>query len=135
MECFKSLDPLLEYDSVFGVDTHFNDNICLDKRFMEFCKAKHNIFLGQYAFGAKQNDEFIKILIDNIHNNINYILLEYNKLTDKKDQLYVYTTTGPDYVSKLYYEYPNNKQIKVLDYPKEQFFGEYAEHKWMGTWK
>lgn len=135
IECFKSLDNLLKHDSVFGIDTHLGGNLCFGKRFTPFCDNGNNFFVGQYAFAAKKNNEFIKILIDNIHNNIDVILSEYDKLTDKKNMDYVYVTTGPDYVTKLYYEYPNKDSIKILEHPDGQTFGDFAQHQYMGTWK
>ena len=134
IECFKSLDPLLNYDSVFGIDTHLG-TICFGDRFRDFCDKGCTFFVGQYAFGAKKENEFIKILIDNIHNNIDIILDDYDKLTNKKNLEYVYVTTGPDYVTKLYYDYPNNDLIKILEHEQGQTFGDYARHKYMGTWK
>jgi len=134
IECFKPLDPLLEYDSVFGIDTHLG-TVCFGDRFIHFCNEGRKFFVGQYAFGAKKKNEFIKILIDNIHNNIDNILDEYNNLNNKKDLEFVYRTTGPDYVTKLYYDYEDNDKIKILEHEQGQFFGDYARHQYMGTWK
>lgn len=135
MECYKSLDSLLNYDAVFPIDTHIGGDLCLNPRFSEFCDLKRDIFLGQYAFGAKPKNEFIKLLIDNIHNNIDRIIKKYNSLKNKKNLYFVYRTTGPDYVSYLYFDYKKKDSIKILEFNQAQFFGEYARHIFMGTWK
>jgi len=135
IECFKSLDPLLKYDSIFGIDTNLGGPMCFHPRFTPYCDENRTFFVGQYAFAAKKNNEFIKILIDNIHNNIDIIIDRYNTLDDKKDLDYVYDTTGPDYVTQLYYDYDNIDTVKILEHPESQTFGDYATHKYMGTWK
>lgn len=135
IECFDSLNNLLKYDSVFPIDLHLKGSMCYKPRFKTFCDNGNKFFVGQYAFGAKPKNEFIKILIDNIHNNIDIMLEIYNKLKDKKNLDFVYVTTGPDYVTKLYYEYPKSNSIKILYHKNSQFFGDYARHKYMGTWK
>jgi mannosyltransferase OCH1-like enzyme len=135
IECFKSLDPLLKYDSIFGIDTHLGGQMCFNSRFQPYCNENKNFFVGQYAFGAKKNNEFIKILIDNIHNNIDNIIDTYNKLEDKKNLEYVYDTTGPDYVTNLYYKYDKIDFVKILHHDHAQYFGDYARHSFMGTWK
>jgi hypothetical protein len=89
--------------------------------------------LGQYAFAAKPKHPFIKLLIDSIHVNIGQILQQHNVSPNK--ELYVYTTTGPDFVSKLYMDYLNKPNIKILHNNTRQYFGKYAQHKYFGTWK
>jgi mannosyltransferase OCH1-like enzyme len=135
IECFKPFDDLLKYDSVFPIDTHIGGSLCFNPRFTSYCDNGKNFFVGQYSFGAKAKNEFIKILIDNIHNNIDVILEGYDKLQDKNNLDFVYITTGPDYVTKLYYEYPKNDSIKILHHGHGQFFGDFARHQFMGTWK
>jgi hypothetical protein len=133
MEALKPLDGLLEYHAVFPIDHNVQGDMCSIPRFAEYCDKP---FIGQFAFGARRKNEFIKVLVDNIHNNIDSILDEYSKLENKKDLDFVYRTTGPDYVTKLYYggNYPTTK-VKILEYPEDQHFGEYAKHLWMGSWK
>lgn len=131
IQCLKSLNDLLQYEAVFPIDHHIVGDMCTMARFAPYCEKP---FIGQYAFAACAKNDFIKLLIDNIHNNIHSILEEYSNLGNKKDLDFVYRTTGPDYVTKLYYagNYPN---VKILEHPEDQYFGEYAKHLWMGTWK
>ena len=91
------------------------------------------ILLGQYAFGAKPQNEFIKLLIDTIHNNIDKYVEDY-KVNGTKLQ-YVYSSTGPDFVTDVYKDYKNKKSIHILEFEYEQFFGKYAKHNHYGTWK
>ena len=135
MECLKSFDSLLDYKAVFGIDHYIHNNTCSNSRFKLFCLNNHKFLIGQYAFAAIKNNEFIKLAIDNIHNNIENIINNYNLLDDKKNHDYIYKTTGPDYISKLYYEYTNNELIKILYTDEIQVFGDYAIHHFIGTWK
>jgi hypothetical protein len=89
--------------------------------------------LGQYAFGAKPKDPFIKLLIDTIHLNIEQTIKQYNTSSNK--EIYVYVTTGPDFVSNLYMNYSNKNSIKILHNGKRQYFGKYAQHNFFGSWK
>ena len=135
----ESLEPLddnlLFFDANFPLDEIMNDEDCEKDRYHSYCEKSFNNLLGQYAFGAKKNNDFIKVLIDNIHNNIDNIIEKYNNLEDKKDLQFVYDSTGPDYVTYNYLEYKNRQSIKILQYDKSQYFGKYAIHKWLGTWK
>lgn len=91
-----------------------------------------NFLVGQYAFGAKPRDEFVKKLIDYINDNINSYI---EKGKNNKSLRYVYTTTGPDFVTDMYLDYDNTYKIHILKYDKEQYFGKYAKHNHYGTWK
>ena len=91
------------------------------------------ILLGQYAFAAKPRNEFIKLLIDKIHNNIDKYIENYKKNGDKHQ--YVYSSTGPDYVTDVYMDYNKKDSIHILDFDLQQFFGKYAKHNHYGTWK
>ena len=137
MEGFESIDDdLLLNDAVFPVDQYIHDYKCIDSRFTPYCEKTFDKLLGQYAFGAKPKNEFIKLLIDNIHHNINKINKEYDSMPDKNIyENYVYRSTGPDYVTNIYLAYNNQKSIKILDSEKSQYFGKYAAHRWFGTWK
>ena len=42
-----------------------------------YYESNNKIVLGQYAFGAQRNNEFIKYLIENIHNNIELITQKF----------------------------------------------------------
>ena len=91
------------------------------------------ILLGQYAFAAVPKHEFIKLLIDNIHNNIDKYIELYNLYGEKIQ--YVYSSTGPDYVTDIYINYQNKEKIHILEYDIAQYFGKYAKHNHYGTWK
>jgi mannosyltransferase OCH1-like enzyme len=140
MLCFEPLDDILQYDSVFPIDLHMNNKRCnKDARFKNYCDKNIKFMVGQYAFGAKPKDRFVKTLIDIIHNNIDDYIKEYNIIKDikrkKVQHQYIYSTTGPDFVTNVYIKYDDKKNIHILDYPQDQFFGKYAKHNHFGTWK
>jgi hypothetical protein len=91
------------------------------------------ILLGQYAFGAKPKNRFIKKLIDTIHSNINTYIEKFK--TEGKKLQYVYSSTGPDFVTDVYLEYKDKKNIHILYSSSAQYFGKYAKHNYIGTWK
>jgi len=136
MTVFKSFDDLLNNECVFPIDQNINCSTYNEDRFKEICEQDKSlkIILGQYAFAARKENKFIKMLIDNIHNNIDDVVSKYN------DSLkYVYITTGPDYVTDVYIKYMkdinNQNTIKILHHFSGQYFGEYAKHNFFGTWK
>ena len=133
MTMLYPLDELLKYDSVFPVDQTIPNSKCNKSRFKKYCSIGLNMLLGQYAFGATKKNNFIKELIDNIHNNINKYIKIYKK-NGKSDQ-YVYSTTGPDYVTDIYLKYNKKNNIHILNFNKNQYFGKYAKHNHYGTWK
>jgi mannosyltransferase OCH1-like enzyme len=126
------LDDLLDYECVFPVDQNIKKAGCGKKRLKNFCEKNMAFLLGQYAFGAKPENDFIKKLIDNIHNNIDIYVQLY---TNTKDLLYVYSTTGPDYVTNVYLDYDKKDSIHILKHSNDQYFGHYAKHNHYGTWK
>lgn len=126
------LDNLLKYDCIFPVDTILTPIKCSKSRFKKYCDKNYDFILGQYAFGAKPKNNFIKALIDGIHENIDKYIKEFK--TNKTLQ-YVYSSTGPDYVMDIYINYQNKNEIHILEYPKAQYFGKYAKHDCFGTWK
>lgn len=135
IESFKSLDNLVNNEVVFPIEQKIN-NTCTIRRFRYLCKHKCYQILGNYAFGAIPKSDFLKIIIDNIHNNIDNIIETYKKNTNRT--YYVYQTTGPDYISLIYNNYSNKKNIKILNNVydiRKHYFGEYAVHTWAGTWK
>jgi mannosyltransferase OCH1-like enzyme len=139
MTVYRNFDDLLEYKCVFPIDKRIKCNYTYtNNRFTKLCGKNPllNIILGQYAFGACKNNQFIKFLIDNIHNNIDYII-EFKNINQTTN--YVYETTGPDYVTEMYLEFikDNNlkNQIHILESKFGQQFGEYAKHNFLGTWK
>jgi mannosyltransferase OCH1-like enzyme len=126
-------DDILKYDAVFPVDQNISESKCKLDRFKSFCDKDMKFLLGQYAFAAKPKHPFIKLLVDSIHNNIDKYIEDYK--INGKELIYTYTTTGPDFVSNIYYEYPNKDKIHILHDDKSQFFGNYAKHNFMGSWK
>jgi mannosyltransferase OCH1-like enzyme len=127
-------DPLLlNSECVFPVDEMIYRHMCNQERYKEFCKNNMYFLLGQYAFGAQPKNEFIKALIDGIHLNINFYLEKYGLTYNK--EIYVYQTTGPDYVSKVYLDYVKKSSVRVLHYSQRQYFGKYAQHRYFGSWK
>ena len=126
---------LLKYDCVFPVDEIIEKQHCNIPRYKKYCEQNFYKLIGQYAFGAKPKNEFVKKLIDNIHNNIDKLIEDYENLENKKDLDYVYSTTGPDYVTDIYLQYQDKYDIKVLNCGKRQYFGNYAAHRYYGTWK
>ena len=139
MSGFLPLDDLLHYDVIFPLDIHLYDD-CYDIRTTEFCdnnKLKINYLLGQYAFAASKNNKFIKYIIDGIHNNINNYIYEDKKDKKFNREYYIYKTTGPDYVTKMYLNYNDKDSIYIIKnkHNYEQYFGDYAQHNYYGTWK
>ena len=142
MVCLKCFDPLLKYDAVFPIDLILTDELCTWKyrNYDDYCKRGIRKFIGQYAFGAAPRNTFIKELIEGIHYNIDSIIQKHNENSNNNishdDNIgFVYKTTGPDYVTDSYYNYPLKNDIHILEYPKEQYFGKYAKHNMLGTWK
>ena len=112
MRALYSLNDLLHYDSVFPIDQHITKK-CKKKRITKYCEQGMNILVGQYAFGAKPQNEFVKLLIDTIHESIDEYLVDYQRYG--KTLQYVYSTTGPDYVTDVYIKY-NDKDTKTVLY-------------------
>lgn len=127
------LDDLLNYESVFPVDQNINIKKCNKDRYKKYCEQGMDIMLGQYAFGAKPKNDFIKTLIETIHNNINVYISDY-KVNGKTLQ-YVYSSTGPDFVTDVYIKYNKKNDVHILESVDAQFFGKYAKHNYFGTWK
>jgi mannosyltransferase OCH1-like enzyme len=124
------LDEIRTYKSVFPVDEYIVENMCDNPRYESFVQNGCNFLLGQYAFAAEPKNEFIKLLVDTIHANID----DYVKNADSSEN-YVYQTTGPDFVTKQYIQYKNQGKIHILDNNKRQYFGRYCRHEYLGTWK
>lgn len=133
MTCLYPLDDLLDYDCVFPVDQNIKPERCRMKRLKKYCQKGMNILLGQYAFGAKPKNDFIKTLIDTIHRNIDTYIEDHK--TEGHTLQYVYSSTGPDFVTDVYIEYNKKDEIHILEYDASQFFGKYAKHNYYGTWK
>jgi mannosyltransferase OCH1-like enzyme len=131
MTALEPMDDLLTHECVFPIDEFIGPSMCHSKRYKNFCDNNMNFLLGQYAFAAEPKHPFIKLLIDNIHQNVNLYIKNYTPNSEH----YVYLTTGPDFVSNLYMDYPNKSSIQILEYDKRQYFGKYARHNYFGTWK
>uniref|UniRef100_A0A6C0EU63 Glycosyltransferase n=1 Tax=viral metagenome TaxID=1070528 RepID=A0A6C0EU63_9ZZZZ len=130
MNGIQNFDDLLNYKCVFPVDEIIQKKMCINKRYKPFCDRNQYFLLGQYAFAAEPRNQFIKLLIDTIHENIDKYVNNVNN-----SELYVYRTTGPDYVTNLYLDYENKDDIKILHNNKRQYFGDYAKHNYFGSWK
>ena len=125
-----NLDELLGYDCIFPVDQNIKN--CDFDRNKTFCTNGLPWIIGQYAFASTPKHEFIKQLIDSIHNNVDEYVKQWSfTYTD----YYVYITTGPDFVTMEYLKYNDKNKIKILEYPENQYFGKYAKHNCLGTWK
>ena len=74
-------------------------------------------------------------MIDKIHNNIDSYIKDYQSKKYDSFEVYVYQTTGPDFVTKLYIDFQDKLSIKILEYNKRQYFGKYAKHNYYGSWK
>jgi len=133
----KLLDPLddaiCNHHLVFPVDEYIPESMCKNERYAPICKKGLNILLGQYAFAAVPKHPFIKMLIDTIHRNIDMYIKQYK--TTKNREVYVYRTTGPDFVTYLYTQYHAKNQVYILANGKRQMFGDYARHDFFGSWK
>jgi mannosyltransferase OCH1-like enzyme len=137
MTGFFPLDELLIHDSIFSIDTFLYDSSCDSTRVNEFCnnnKLNINYLLGQYAFGASIKNEFIKFIIDGIHDNIDKLIKDSQEKNNFNKEYYIYKSTGPDYVTKRYLDYKDNNKVHILHY-YEQTFGKYAKHNCYGSWK
>jgi mannosyltransferase OCH1-like enzyme len=138
MECLEPLDDsLLQYKNVIPMDDSFEQSKKdLNRQWLDYRSKK--ILLGQYAFGAVKSSEFMKHLVDNIHYNIDLIVQEYEtkvKNNVSNFEYFVYSTTGPDYVTYIYKNYQHKAEVFVLDYKLRQHFGRYARHRYFGSWK
>lgn len=139
MECLEPLgDELLKYGNVIPVDDKFMQSKKDINREWINTENGQQIILGQYAFGAVKQSRFMKYIIDNIHENIDLIVNEFDskvKNNISNYEYFVYKSTGPDYITKMYSNYFQKKEIFILDYKLRQYFGKYARHRYFGTWK
>jgi len=125
----KSFDELLQYEIIFPVDDYIDTIQKNNQRYLPFTRQNQEFLLGQYAFASVPNHPFLLELIESIHKNINMYVKYVNANTDD----YVYQTTGPDFVTQKYID-TKKKDIKIL-HAKRQYFGNYARHLYMGSWK
>lgn len=131
MKCNQNFDALLRHNCVFPVDDYIPMHKKHIHRYSHFIKNNQRYLIGQYAFASVPNHPFIKLLINDIHENINIYIKHVN--ADNDD--YVYQTTGPDFVTLKYMQSKNKHDIFILDNKKRQCFGDYATHLCMGSWK
>jgi len=123
------------------ITTSFDD---LDKSIcnfpIEIKNEDESILLGNYAFYAPKNDPFIKHIIESIVNppiSEDEIQFAQDNHTDPREQVYVYYTTGPELVTRVYWNYENRGSIKLIEpYPyQKDCFGKYGKHCSYGSWK
>jgi mannosyltransferase OCH1-like enzyme len=136
----KPLDEkILNHSAVFPVDEYASKLDCANNpRMKSYCLVGQNFLLGQYAFGATAKHPFMKFMVDKIQQNLeNYIRIakQINKADKDATHYFVYKTTGPDFVTDCYVKYKEKEQLYILSNGKRQMFGDYAEHKYIGTWK
>jgi mannosyltransferase OCH1-like enzyme len=127
------LDEILNNQCIFPIDEFITSGMCYNKRYQYYCDHGQKFLLGQYAFGARPKDPFLKTLIDHIHTNIDKYISRYEP--GKPYENYVYKTTGPDFVTDVYMDYKDKSSVQILEYDKRQYFGKYARHNYRGTWK
>ena len=135
MTVLEPLDELLSLECIFPIDDFINEDMCHLKRYKDYCNQNMNFLLGQYAFAAKPKNEFIKLLVDTIHKNINTYIQRFHSKNYLNHEVYVYETTGPDFVTNLYMKYLKKPEITIIEYHKRQYFGKYARHNYNGSWK
>ena len=131
----EPLDELLSLECVFPIDDFISEDMCHLKRYKDYCNKNMDYLLGQYAFAAKPGHAFIKLLVDTIHKNINKYIQRYHSKDYLNHEVYVYETTGPDFVTNVYMNYMNKPNITIIEYHKRQYFGKYARHNYKGSWK
>jgi len=127
-------DNLLTNKCIFPIDTIINEEKYNINRYKLFKENNMNFLLGQYAFACNINNDFLKYIIDDICSNIENIIKNVN-LYKNNHEIYVYITTGPDFVTKKYIEYKNKNDVTILDNGSIQCFGKYGEHISYGSWK
>lgn len=128
MEPITPLDSsLLKHYAVFPIDQYVKVN---NERMKWFHSNSQKFLLGQYAFGCREKDPFLYKIVQEIHENVD----TYIEMVSKEEE-YVYTTTGPDFITKLYRNYENKDEIYIIDNGREQCFGDYAIHQMLGSWK
>jgi len=131
----EPLDELVSLECVFPIDNFINPEMCSMNRYKEYCKKNMDFLLGQYAFGAKPQHAFFRILIEGIHKNIDQYIRTFKTRKYDVFEDYIYETTGPDYVTDQYMNYEKKESITILEYPERQYFGKYARHSYKGSWK
>lgn len=129
----EGLQPLdaevLTHECVFPLDTFVPSSHEPLSRYGYFGDNGQRFLVGQYAFAAVKEHPFILKLITGIVDNIDAICA-----ADDKSHLYVYQTTGPDYVTRQWMD-GYRDTVHILTGVGVQKFGRYAQHRYMGSWK
>lgn len=123
-------NAILQHQAVFPIDQYIRCGPNTSIRMRPFCEKSQYFMLGQYAFGCQAKNPFIERIIEEIHKNVD----KYVETVDDSE-LYVYRTTGPDLITNVYTNYEKKEDIFILDNGKEQWFGNYARHGLLGSWK
>lgn len=118
------------HSAVFPIDEYIIGMMARMPRFSSFSQKGQPFLLGQYAFGCVARHPFVKHVVDQIHANIDVYIQTVNS-----SETYVYKTTGPDFITKLYTEYDTQNAMFLLANGKRQMFGNYARHDYSGNWK
>jgi mannosyltransferase OCH1-like enzyme len=132
VEPLKPLDDtLLKHRAVFPIDQYVRcGGKNEEKRMTPFCDMSQKFLLGQYAFACQAKNPFIHKVVEEIHKNVD----KYVEMEDGSE-LYVYITTGPDFITNVYTNYEKKDDIFILDNGREQWFGDYGRHGLLGSWK
>jgi mannosyltransferase OCH1-like enzyme len=123
-------DKLCKHACVFPVDEYIFKGFCHHVRYESFCKRGAPFLLGQYAFAAVPKHPFLKLLMDTIHRKLDEYVLNADNT-----ELYVYRSTGPDFVTNMYLDEYARDDVFILDNGKRQYFGNYGRHDFFGSWK
>jgi mannosyltransferase OCH1-like enzyme len=131
-------NAILNHSAVFPVDEYADAKSCNHIRMKSLCKNGQKFLLGQYAFGCTARHPFMKQLVDEIHGNLEKYINGYNRIKSNGPasmHLYVFKTTGPDFLTDCYVKSDNKQHIYILSNGRRQVFGDYATHNYIGTWK
>lgn len=131
-------DAVLNHSAVFPVDEYADENECKSHRMQSLCKNGQQFLLGQYAFGSTPKHPFLKMLVDEIHQNVEDYVKRYERIKAKNRNSmhhFVFKTTGPDFVTDCYVRFADKQHIYILSNGRRQVFGNYATHNYVGTWK
>jgi hypothetical protein len=141
----RSLEPLLNESAVFPFEEYIHAGIC--HRQQPFgrwsgrnCDTPPPGFpqLGQFGFGAAPGHAFVRLLLDGM-----FAELADPQFPRRYYDVYILSTTGPDYVSRMYDGHPEmHLNITVLhDHlatppDEDKFkFGIYGKHEMEGSWR
>ena len=128
-------------DLDMDISRNFNDldsSVCQFP--IEIKNEDDSILLGNYAFYAPKGDPFIKHIIDSIVNppiSDSEIKFAQDNHTDDREHVYVYYTTGPELVTRAYWNYPERESVRLLSTEpfQKDCFGKYGRHCSYGSWK